>query len=98
MKYDFTKVITKDIEGKKTKKQDASENLANAIYHFASGKNLNLVEIAREIFKGKPVELDKVEIIEIEMIVKDKRSGFFAFAQKAILDYIESVKKESNPK
>lgn len=95
MRYDFTKIELLDIMGKPTKKQGLYKDLANAIYLFASAKNLNLVEVARTIFQGKEVELDKEEIQDIIAIVEDGRSGFFAFVKKAIKDYIESVQAEA---
>lgn len=90
MKYDFTKIKIKDIGGKEIK-STVHETLANYIYQLA--KDLDLVEMAREIFAGKEVELDKTEVEKIVEMVKSDQAPIAAFAKKAIIDYIDSVKE-----
>ncbi|MCP3684662.1 MAG: hypothetical protein GY861_18500 [bacterium] len=91
MKYNFTKVDLVDLEGKKHPGQEGfHKELANLVY--SSAKDLSLVETARTIFAGKEVELDKVEIAEIKKLIEE--SPLLAFAKKALIDYIESVKPE----
>lgn len=89
MKYDFSKVKITTLDGKEVK--DAHKTLADAIYAFT--KDLDLVTKAIDINTGKEVELDKTEVEVVKGIVKDERAGFFAFVQKAFLDYLDSVKE-----
>jgi len=97
MKYEFSKMQLKDIEGKVVPTQELYKTVANALWLGA--KNLDLVDIAMKINKGEPVELSKTEVVEIERVVKNPKSGIFAFAQHQILQFIEGVKaKESEKK
>ena len=90
MKYQFHTVTINDIEGKENKEAKVHKTLANALYSKSS--DLDLVEKARTINKGEEVELDKTEIEVVKKMIKDPQIGFFAFVQKALLDYIDSVK------
>jgi hypothetical protein len=87
MKYDFKAIKAESLDGKQVK--DIHKTIANALYTMT--KNLDLVEKAIEINKGKPVELEKAEIAEVKRILNDEKIGFYAFVKKAILDYIEKV-------
>lgn len=91
MKYDFKKVVLKDIEGKDIKVPDLYKEVAKVI-HALCHKDLDLVEKAREIYQGKEVELDKVEIESIKEVLLGEQSFNDASVKKAIKDYIESVK------
>jgi hypothetical protein len=90
MKYDFTKIILKDIEGKEVEKHDAHKILATGLYYNVT--DLDLVEKARDINAGKEVEIDKVEIDKIKKFIESDKCSLVAFAKKATLDYINSVK------
>ena len=89
MKYDFSAVKAEDLNGKPVK--DIHKTLANALYTLT--KNLDLVEKAFEMNKGKPVELEKAEIAEVKRIINDEKVGFYAFVKKALLDYIDKTEK-----
>ena len=93
MKFDFTKIVVTDIDGKALGETEVYKAIANVLWLGA--KNLDLVEVAMSINRGEEVELEKVDIAELQRLVKDPKSGFFAYAQKAILDYVDSV---LNPK
>src|SRR5574343_326731 len=95
MKYNFSKVPLVDIEGKKLEVSDLHKTLAAAIY-YGDHKDLDLVDKSMAINKGEDVELDKVEIEKVKAIVE--KSGFKAFVQKALLDYIASVKEAKETK
>jgi len=88
MKYDFSAVKAESLEGKQVR--DIHKTIANNIYMMT--KDLGLVEIAKDIYKGKSVELEKAELAEITRIINDEKVGFFAFVKKAVLDYIDKVK------
>jgi hypothetical protein len=88
MKIDFSKVELKDLEGKVVKDPNLHKTIANAIY--AHTQDLDLVEKARIINSGKEVEFDKTEIEEVKRVIKDPKTGFFAFAQKALLDALDA--------
>jgi len=88
--YSFHSIELKDLDGKKVPNANVHKVLANALY--AQTKDLDLVEKARDINQAKQVELDKTEIEEVKRVIEDPQTGFMAFAKKAILDFIESVK------
>jgi len=91
MKFDFTKIVLKDIDGKILKMDMPFHKvIANTLYSKA--KTLDLVETARTINKGMPCEMTKDEIAEFIAIVNEQNFPH-AFVRKSILDYIESVKK-----
>lgn len=92
MKIDFSKMQMLDIEGKIVPSQELYKTVANSLWHNA--KNLDLIEVAMAINKGKIVEVSKKDVLEIEQVVKDPKSGIFAFAQKQILDFIELAQEE----
>lgn len=93
MKLDFSKIQLKGIDGEvvidseTNKPVQIHKVLANGIYR-ATGV-LDLVDIAREINRGKEVDLRKNEVSEIKRLVLSEKAGFLAFAKKAILDYME---------
>lgn len=90
MKIDFSKMIQKDIDGKVVENADLHKIVANVLWHGA--KNLDLVDIAMTINKGKEVDLSKKDFLEVGSAVRDPKNGIFAFAQKQILDFIEEVR------
>jgi len=90
MLYNFSKVELKDLEGKVVKDSVLHKTLANAVYSHT--QDLDLVEKARAINAGKEVEFDKTELEEIKRVIKDPKVGFLAFAQAAILNFIDAVK------
>ncbi len=95
MKIDFSKIQLKDIDGAVLVDKETNEpvqlhkTIANAIYRITGV--LDLVDIAREINRGKEVDLRKNEVSEIKRLVSSEKGGFLAFAKKAILDYMETT-------
>ena len=88
--YDFKQVVLFDIEGVQVPDtKPPYKMLANSLYQ--NTKNIDMLEIARHINQGKPVQLRPSELKEVQAIIK---SGFVAFAAKAFLDYIDNVEKE----
>lgn len=89
MKFNFSTIQLLDIEGKPIPDSKVYKTIANIIWKFA--KTLDLIEIARAINKGEEVELSESDVIEVQRLVRNPQSGIYAYAQKAILDYIKSV-------
>ena len=92
MKYNFSQTILKDLEGKTIEGHDAHKALAQGLY--VGTKDLDLVTKAIEINQGKEVELDKVEVEKVKEFINGDQCTLVAFAKKAVLDYIESIKSE----
>ena len=95
-KYDFTKVVLKDIEGAVVKESQIHKDVANLIYHNAM--TLDLIEVAREINSGMAVELTPAWVKEIRGIILGSKSNLFAFSKKAVSDYMDEVEKKKEPK
>ncbi len=98
MKVDFTKVKTMDIDGKPIEYEEGDglfKFVANTLYRLT--EDVDWVNIALEISKGKPVELTKKQIMEIRSLVTLK-NGFFTFARKAIFDYLDKVEEADKKK
>lgn len=89
MKYDFSQVKLVGIEGEALAGPPAHKILADILYR--SAKTLDLVETARKMNTGVPVEFDKAEIMEVRELIQNPRCGLFAFVQKALLDYINET-------
>jgi len=87
MKYNFSNIKLIDIEGNEVKDNSLPKVIGNAIY--SNTKDLGMVDIARDIYKGEEVELDEKQIEEVKTIVS---ASFAAFAQIAILDYVDQIK------
>ena len=90
-KYKFSEIELKELDGKVIEGADVHKSLANIIYRNAS--SLDLVEIAREINAGAEVPLTSSQINEIKRTIADPKAGMFAFARKAIVDYIDEVQR-----
>lgn len=92
MKYNFSKIKILDIEGNEIpKSKEIFKTIANIIY-TQSHEDLGLVEVAKEIYKGKEVEIDKIEIETIKKIIKWQISFTDAFIKKQVIDFIEQQK------
>ncbi len=91
MKYNFSEVKLKDIEGNIIPNAEIHKVLANGIY--LAIQDLDLVTKAIEINKGETVELDKIEIEKIKEFINSEKCTLVAFAKKTLLDYINSVKE-----
>lgn len=91
MKFDFKKLQLKNIDGKIVVDSNLHKTVANTLWHNA--KTLDLVDTAMLINKGESVELEKKEVLELEQLIKDPKSGIFAFAQKQIIDFIRATQK-----
>ncbi len=90
--YDFSKIVLTELDGKVIEDADIHKTLANIIYR--SAVDLDLVEIAREMNKGELVSLTKNQTDAIRRLIADPKVGLFAFARKAIADYIDEVQRE----
>ena len=91
MKFDFSKMQLKNIEGNVVPEVNLHKTLANAMWH--SAKTLDLVDKAMLINRGEVVDLSKSEVNEIKQLIRDPRNVIFSFAQKQLLDFIELVQK-----
>ncbi len=92
MKVNFSKVVLKTIEGEPIKGGETHKNIGNIIYQNA--RDLGLVTIAQEIYKGNEVDLSDAELKEIKNLINNPSTGLMAFARKAVLDYIDNIGKE----
>ena len=86
-KYDFKKIVLKDINGTVQKKNIFHKTIANAMYSYA--RTVDLVDIAMAINKGKEVELTDAQVKEITGVVNNPQSGIATFARKAFKEFIE---------
>ncbi len=94
MKFNFSKIKCTDIEGAKVP-NTLHKTVANIMWRLA--KSVDLVDTAIFKNRGEEVELDKLEIEEIRKLIEDPSQGVFAYARKAIFEYIDRV-QESNKK
>lgn len=94
MKVNFSKIKLCDIEGKEIKGANLHKIIAHLLWQYV--RNLDLVETAQLIHKGKPVDLRTSEVKELRALIVDPKSQVMAFAQKAILDFMDKAasKKE----
>ena len=92
MKFSFHSVPIFDIDGLPVEGADIHKTLAQVLYRQC--KSLDLVEKAMAMNKGEEVDLEKVEIEEVVGLINSPLAAFHSFAKKALLDYIEAVKKE----
>ena len=76
-----------DIDGNPEKVDGFHKTIANLIYRFA--KTVDLVEVARTINKGEPVEISKADAKEILGILDDPQLGVFAYVRAAIRDFFD---------
>ena len=90
MKYSFHTIKLKDLEGQESKDANVHKVLANILYRGA--RDLDLIEVSQLMNKGKEVEMNESQINELKVLVIDEKNGLFAFVQKTVLDYIDSVK------
>lgn len=89
MKVNFTKIELNDIEGNKIPDSCMYKDIANAIYLHS--QDLDLVCIAMQINKGEEIEVTKKQLSSIREVIKNPRSGFFAYAKKAAFDFIDDL-------
>lgn len=89
MKYNFSNLQLKDIDGVEIQNHNAHKALANGLY--INIEDLDIVTKAIEINKNNEVELDKIEIEKIKGFIKSDKCTLVAFVKKAFLDYIDSV-------
>jgi len=92
MKYNFSRVKITDIDGNVVPEVNLHKTIGNIVWRGA--KTLDLVDTAIFINRGEEVELDKLEIAEIRSLINDEKNGVFAYARKAIFDYIDRVQEE----
>jgi len=91
MLYDFSVIVLTDIDGNEVPDAKLYKTIANIVWKGT--QNLDLVDVAMKINRGESVDLGNSDIATIVALVKDPKCGVFAYAIKAFLDYIESVKE-----
>ncbi len=99
IKYDFKKVVLKDIEGNRLE-HNMHETIGNGLYRWGN-EDLGILDLAHAIHRGEPVMLTSSQFNEVKRIVKDERVGFFTFSREAINSYMDEVrakigKRENN--
>jgi len=88
MKINFSEIKIIGVDWKESKlAQPINELLANAI--FTSANVLEMVDLSREIFACKEVDLREEEVKEIKRLVNDEKIWFMAFAKRSILKFID---------
>ena len=92
MKLNFAEIELLDLDGKIVPNPEIHKSIARAVYHFS--KNLDLVDIARQINRGDEVELRDSEVAEIRRIVQSPEVKFLAFAKKAINDFLAEKERK----
>lgn len=92
MKYNFSKVVVKDIDGKNMEFPDFSSQLANLIYQ--GSRTLEFLDIAKDIKDKKEVEMNEQQLVEFKLVINGSLQ-MAAFVKKAILEYIDSVKPDN---
>ena len=95
MIYNFSKIKVVNVDGqpyKKTELLPTHKIIGKRIYDIAS--NLDLVDVAMEINRGKSVELKHGEAKEIRELLCGKESTLLAFLRKAIIEYMDKVEKD----
>jgi len=92
MKVDFTQIVLTGIDREPIKVgTPIYKTIAERIFYKIG--NLDLVETARKINEGKPVELSPTDIKQIKACVLASDSGLFAFARKEIEDFFDNLKE-----
>lgn len=89
MKFKFHEVPVFNLDGSLIENSTVYKTLANVLYQFSP--DLDLVDIAMRINKAEEVEFTPGQVETIKKLIKDPKTGFLAFAQKAFLDYIAEV-------
>ncbi|MBP7118468.1 hypothetical protein KBA63_00110 [Candidatus Woesebacteria bacterium] len=88
MQYDFTNLKVINIDGSDGAEMDKA--FANAIY--AQTRDLGLLERARDIHAGKPVDLSETEVIELKRVADSQTNGeyfFTAIGRKCLHDFLD---------
>ncbi len=94
-KYDFTKVVVRNIEGVIEEEIKPHKLVADLVYRLAD--TLDLIEVAREINSGMAVDLTPAWAKEIKRIILGPKSNLWAFTKKAVSDYMDEVEKKKEP-
>lgn len=84
MEYNFLDIGVESLDWNKINIADFNKNLANSIY--MSTRDVGMITIAQEIYKGNPVILTDEQKEEIRNIVKQ---WFIWLVQKAINDLFD---------
>ena len=94
MKIDVTKVKLKEVSGKAMELDPNSENifwkiLANGLYCFV--KDVSIVTIAQNVYKGCEVEMAVSQVKEMRKIAAMPDLGLHAFCRKAVCEYLDKA-------
>jgi hypothetical protein len=94
MKFDFSKLKASMLDG--TPVNNIVTGLANNIYLFT--KDLGLLAVAQEMYKGGVVEITVEQIQGIKQVLEDERAGYVAFVKKAVIDFLDNPEVEAKKK
>jgi hypothetical protein len=89
MKINISKICYQDIEGSEVKEHSLHKTLAMVLYKMA--KTLDLVDKAMQMNRGEEIDVSMAELNEIKFLIKDPNSRIYAFARKAMLEYLDEV-------
>jgi hypothetical protein len=92
MEINFKDLEVKDIEGEVIPDNTIYKAVADILYKFAG--NLDFVSVAMEMNKGIAVDLTIKQLREIVKLIKSDKSNLFAYAKKAVEDFVEAKIKE----
>ncbi|KKM00003.1 hypothetical protein LCGC14_1808800 [marine sediment metagenome] len=92
MKIDFSKLQVSKLDGEPV--EDFYKDVANVIYKFT--EDLDLVDIAIQINRGNIVELRDSDSQKIVRLFESNKIPMFAFARKAVIDFVTLQKQKSN--
>jgi len=92
MKIDFSKLQVTKLDGDVI--NDFYRDIADIIYKYTD--TLDLVDIAIHINRGEVVELRDSEAERIISLFSGNKIPMFAFARKAVIDFVTLQKQKSN--
>ena len=99
MKIDLTKIKLSDLTGKRVKQakgQELHKYIANVIYTTTG--SIDMLHIAEHINEGNSVIVTDSQLAEIKGIIAAPNNNIFAFAKKAVLDYLSAVEETDKKK
>ncbi len=92
MKYNFSEITVVNVDGEPYSEKELKPVHKIVGNHLYNGvRNVDLVETAMIINRGKPVELKPGEAKEIRALLCGPQSIIVAFVRKAIGEYMDCV-------
>ena len=92
MKIDFSKLQVSKLDGEPV--EDFYKDIADIIYKYTN--NLDLVDVAIHMNRGEAIELRDSEAEKLIELFKGNKIPMFAFARKAVTDFITLQKQKKN--